>query len=88
MSVVVSYSHLSPGKGPGYSALVFDNQTEVTWQGINKALTWARAGLPAVFIGDLPSTSPYFTESGKDIASVVEKILAVGCRSRIVSLTD
>ncbi|KAJ9112660.1 hypothetical protein QFC19_000680 [Naganishia cerealis] len=47
----------------GYSALIFDKATEVTLNGINKAMSFAQAGLPVVFVGQLPSASPYYSES-------------------------
>jgi len=69
--------HLSPTGGPGYSALIFDNQTEVTGAGIEKAFEYAQAGLPVVFVGELPATSPYYSEADEDIQAVVNKMLQV-----------
>lgn len=70
-------SHLSPTGGPGYSALVFDNQTEVTVGGITKALSYAQSGLPVVFVEKLPSTSPYSSEVAFNVSAIVEEMLQV-----------
>jgi hypothetical protein len=81
LDVPLPVSHLSPTGGPGYSALIFDNQTEVTRSGIEKALEYAQAGLPVVFVGELPATSPYYSEKEEDIQAIVNKMLQVSDHS-------
>lgn len=70
-------SHLSPQGGPGYSALIFDNITQVSAQGINGAIRFARAGLPIVFVGPVPDQSPYFTETGTVNGDLLKSLLDV-----------
>ncbi|KAJ9102326.1 hypothetical protein QFC21_002726 [Naganishia friedmannii] len=72
---VVEDGHLSPVGGPGYSALIFDNVTEVTMNGIKKAMSFAQAGLPVIFVGRLPSASPYFSESKENVTAIVQAML-------------
>lgn len=76
-------SHLSPVGGPGYSALIFDNVTAVTSNGMKKAMSFAQAGLPVVFVGQLPSSSPYYSESKGDVTAIVDAMLKVCPRFRI-----
>ncbi len=42
----------------------------------NQLLEYAKAGLPIVFVGELPSTAKFFTESDEDITKIVEQIIS------------
>lgn len=71
------HSHLSPQGGPGYSALIFDNITQISAQGINGAIRFARSGLPIVFVGPVPDQSPYFTETSTVNGDLLQSLLDV-----------
>ena len=42
----------------------------------NQLLEYAKAGLPIVFVGELPSTAKFFTESDGQITKIVEQIIS------------
>ncbi|MHA7287676.1 glycosyl hydrolase [Arthrobacter sp. MDT3-44] len=62
--------------GAGYRAVIVDQNTKLTVDAANHLLEVAEAGLPVVFVGDVPTESPFFAERGADVAGIVAKILA------------
>jgi alpha-L-rhamnosidase len=60
-SKVVGGKLISPG-GEAYSVLVLPNQKTVTTQVSDQLTTFARRGLPIVFVGSAPLTEPVVTD--------------------------
>lgn len=51
--------------------------------GLKNVLSLAQAGLPVVFIGSTPSSSPYFSESSDGIQQLVQQILSVSTTKEV-----
>lgn len=66
-AAVVENGILAPG-GPGYKALIVKNETAMTLGTAEKLLTIARAGLPIVFIGEVPGGTGYYGDRADDPA--------------------
>ena len=62
--------------GAGYRALVIDSGTKLTVDAAEHLLEAAEAGLPLVFVGAVPSESPFYAERDADIAGIVADILS------------
>ncbi|KAK4550835.1 hypothetical protein LTR36_000415 [Oleoguttula mirabilis] len=63
--------------GPGFSAFIVDNSTNITSEAVTRFLDYAGQGFPIIFVGGLPQTSPYYCESCDDvIKSGVNELLS------------
>jgi hypothetical protein len=49
--------------GPGFSAFIVDNSTNITSEAVSRFTEYANAGFPIVFVGSLPETTPYYCDS-------------------------
>ena len=43
--------------GSGYKALVFDNQSDISYEIANKILEFAKKGLKIIFVGEIPNNN-------------------------------
>lgn len=59
--------------GSGYKALIFDNQSDITYETANKLLEFAKNGLTIIFVGDLPTDKAFTTD--KNINDLMDKIM-------------
>ncbi len=59
--------------GSGYKALVFDNQSDISYETANKILEFAKKGLKIIFVGEIPNNNVFSDD--KDINSIMEKII-------------
>ena len=57
--------------GSGYKALVFDNQSDISYETANKILEFAKKGLKIIFVGEIPNNNVFSDD--KDINSIMEK---------------
>jgi hypothetical protein len=64
--------------GPGYSAFLV-NSTNITVTAVARFLEWAEVGFPILFVGTVPTETPYYNDTGDAYAaSAVEKLLTYG----------
>ena len=71
--------------GPAYKALILDNETMIPQETAKKLLEYAKAGLPILFVGTVPSESAV---SGEDtVAQLMEELLTYNC-VKLVASTD
>lgn len=62
--------------GPGFSALIVDNSTNITSEAITRLLEYAQQGFAILFVGGLPETSPYYSiEADACVKEGVDKLL-------------
>ncbi|KUI55677.1 hypothetical protein VP1G_03003 [Cytospora mali] len=47
--------------GPGFSAFIVDNSTNLTSQAVTRFTEYAAQGFPILFVGGLPELSPYYS---------------------------
>jgi hypothetical protein len=74
--------------GPAYKALVIANQATMLLDSAEKILGYARAGLPVVVIGDLPSAATGFANaaaSDKALAMVLRELLQTPGVTRVAT---
>ncbi|KAL6887163.1 hypothetical protein HDV57DRAFT_508110 [Trichoderma longibrachiatum] len=48
--------------GPGFSAFVVDNSTNITSEALDKFQEYASHGFPILFVGSIPETTPYYCD--------------------------
>lgn len=53
--------------GPGFSAFIVDNSTNITSEAVTRFLDYAQQGFPIVFVGGLPETTPYYYETSDEV---------------------
>jgi len=65
--------------GAGYRALILNDQAALPVKAAERLLAIAEAGLPIVFVGDLPKASPFFGETPSDgaIAAMAGRMAAL-----------
>jgi len=74
-NAVVRDGLLAPD-GPGFSAFIVDNSTNITTEVVSRLLDYAGQGFPILFVGGVPETSPYYCLSCDDyVASGVKTLL-------------
>lgn len=62
--------------GPGFSAFLVVNSTNVTVEAVDRFTTYAQEGFPIIFVGHLPVITPYYCPSCDDyVNSTVQKLL-------------
>lgn len=49
--------------GPGFSAFIVDNSTNITSEAISRFTQYASGGFPIIFVGSVPETTPYYCDS-------------------------
>lgn len=49
--------------GPGFSAFIVDNSTNITSEAVTRLLEYAEQGFAILFVGGLPKTSPYYSSA-------------------------
>jgi hypothetical protein len=49
--------------GPGFSAFIVDNSTNITSEAVDRFKEYASHGFPIIFVGGLPETTPYYCDS-------------------------
>ncbi|KAF2234942.1 hypothetical protein EV356DRAFT_446019 [Viridothelium virens] len=75
-NAVVEDDLLAPD-GPGFSAFIVDNSTNITSEVLSQFLDYANKGFPIIFVGGVPHESPYFcTACDEYILDNIEKLLA------------
>lgn len=63
--------------GPGFSAFIVDNSTNITSGAVTKLLEYANQGFAILFVGGLPQISPYYsTEADTYVKRGVQELLA------------
>ena len=63
--------------GPGFSALVVDNSTNITREALDPFFDYAEKGFPIIFVGNVPHESPYYSPSCGDLVQEnIDKLLA------------
>lgn len=60
-------------EGAGYRALIFDNESDISYKTAKKILEYAKNGLTIIFVGTTPNDESYTND--KDISSIMKKIL-------------
>ncbi|KRC65824.1 hypothetical protein ASE12_14295 [Aeromicrobium sp. Root236] len=74
---VVKDRRLDPS-GPGYRALVLDNQRAISVNAARRVLSFAKAGLPVVVVGDAPSRTSGALERGvsdREVTRLMDSVL-------------
>lgn len=61
-NAVVRDGLLAPD-GPGFSAFIVDNSTNITSEAVTRFLEYAGQGFPIMFVGGLPETTPYYCDT-------------------------
>ncbi|KAL9090855.1 MAG: hypothetical protein Q9165_005063 [Trypethelium subeluteriae] len=75
-NAVVEDDLLAPN-GPGFSAFIVDNSTNITSDALSQFLDYAKQGFPIIFVGGVPNESPYFCKAcDVFILDNIEKLLA------------
>ncbi|KAK5122780.1 hypothetical protein LTR85_003695 [Meristemomyces frigidus] len=75
--------------GPGFSAFIVDNSTNITSEAVTQFLEYAGQGFPIIFVGGLPETSPYYCEGCEDcVQSGIQKLLSFGSVRNLSSEAD
>lgn len=59
--------------GSGYRALIFDNESDISYATASKLLEYAENGLTIIFVGKTPIDKAYTND--KDISSIMKKVL-------------
>ncbi|EHK51100.1 hypothetical protein TRIATDRAFT_94297 [Trichoderma atroviride IMI 206040] len=49
--------------GPGFSAFIVDNSTNITSEAVDRFTEYASSGYSIIFVGSLPETTPYYCDS-------------------------
>lgn len=63
--------------GPGFSAFIIDNSTNITSDAVTQLLQYAGQGFAILFVGDLPEVSPYYSpEADWYVRQGVQELLA------------
>lgn len=73
---VVEDGILNP-EGPGYQALVLDDETAVSKENMEKLLEFAQDGLTIIFANKVPCISTSLKEENTEIESIMEQLLAL-----------
>lgn len=58
--------------GSQYRALIFDNESDLSYETANKILEYAKNGLTIIFVGKIPFEKTFVND--KDIISIIKKI--------------
>ena len=75
-NAVVEDGRLAPN-GPGFSAFIVDNSTNITSEALSQFLDYAGNGFLIIFVGDVPRESPYFCAACDEyIQDNIEQLLA------------
>lgn len=53
--------------GPGFSAFIVDNSTNLTSQAVIRFIEYAEQGFPILFVGGLPENSPYYSPEDDEL---------------------
>ncbi|PTB65492.1 hypothetical protein BBK36DRAFT_1121182 [Trichoderma citrinoviride] len=62
--------------GPGFSAFIVDNSTNITSEAVAKFQEYADLGFPILFVGGVPETTPYYCDScDQHVKQEVQKLL-------------
>ncbi|MHC5560881.1 glycosyl hydrolase [Kocuria sp. U4B] len=67
-------------EGPAYKALVIDQQADMPVESARKIVDLATQGLPVVVVGEAPTRTPFFDDSGTQDAAVqaaMEELMAM-----------
>jgi len=76
---------LSPA---GYRALVIKDQSYLSEMAVKRLFELAKAGLPVIFVGRLPSASPFYFESDRHDAKVVQQVREMIALSHVQVVSD
>lgn len=83
-SAAVSDGRLNPS-GPAYKAMVLDNETAVSIDGMKKLVEFADNGLAIVFVGKLPCISTSYSEDNAAVAEMAQQLLA---KENVIQIAD
>ena len=72
--------------GPAYKAIVLNNEASIPQAAANKLLEYAEAGLPVIFVGQLPAENAYCGED--TVAQTMERLQAYDCVKVAASTKD
>lgn len=61
--------------GPGFSAFIVDNSTNITAEALERFTEYAKDDFPILFVGSLPHASPYYAEDDSRIQAGMNKLL-------------
>ncbi|KAH0522946.1 hypothetical protein TsFJ059_006725 [Trichoderma semiorbis] len=62
--------------GPGFSAFIVDNSTNITSEAVDRFLEYANHGFPILFVGGVPETTPYYCDScDQHVKQEVQKLI-------------
>lgn len=87
-NAVVSDGLLAPN-GPGFSAFIVDNSTNITSEAVDRFFDYAEDGFPILFVGTVPEETPYYCPAcDASVKSRVEKLLQYPSVKRLASESD
>ncbi|KAI9661079.1 MAG: hypothetical protein M1821_009406 [Bathelium mastoideum] len=87
-NAVVKDGLLAPD-GPGFSAFIVDNSTNITSEALSQFLDYADKGFPIIFVGGVPRESPYFCAACDEyIEDNIEKLLTYPSVSNVSTEAD
>ncbi len=67
---------LLAANGPGFSAFIVDNSTNITSEAVSRFLEYAQTGFPILFVGTVPEVTPYYSPSADEyVKAGVQKLL-------------
>ncbi|CAL5870144.1 uncharacterized protein PFLUO_LOCUS4379 [Penicillium psychrofluorescens] len=62
--------------GPGFSAFIIDNSTNITVEAVTRFFEWAEQDFPILFVGGVPETTPYYCDScDEHVKTSMQKLL-------------
>jgi hypothetical protein len=62
--------------GPGFSAFIIDNSTNITSEATDRFLEYAKEGFPILFVGTVPEETPYYCPAcDASVKARVQKLL-------------
>ncbi|KAJ4414488.1 hypothetical protein N0V82_007885 [Gnomoniopsis sp. IMI 355080] len=72
--------------GPGFSAFIVDNSTNITSSAVVRLLEFADQGFPILFVGGVPQISPYYSSvADMHVKEGIEKLLTYPSVRNLVS---
>jgi hypothetical protein len=66
---------LLAANGPGFSAFIVDNSTNITSEAVTRFLDYTEPGFPILFVGGVPQVTPYYSPAGDEyVKAGVQKL--------------
>lgn len=72
--------------GPGYKAIILDNQETIPVETADRFIEYAKVGLPIIIVGDAPSEEAY--QEGADIKARMTQLMAEPSVKQVASTQD